>query len=67
MKKFVVSIEELVCKDFSIEANSIEEAIAIAESKYANGDLVLDPGEVQKKSICAYDPETTNNTEWKEF
>ena len=67
MKKFVVSIEELVCKDFSIEANSMEEAVAIAKSKYANGDFMLDPGDLQKKSIRAYDPETTNNTEWKEF
>lgn len=67
MKKFVVSIEEHICKDFNIEADSIGDAMKIAEEKYKKGEIVIEPGEVQAKLMSAYDPETMDNTEWKEF
>lgn len=67
MKKFVISIEERICEDFNIEADSIEEAIKIAEDKYKKGELVLNPGEVQEKLMMAHEPETNESTEWKGF
>ena len=67
MKKFVVSIEEHICKDFHVEANDIEEAMEIAEEKYKKGEFVLDPGEVQAKLMMVHEPETNEFTEWKEF
>ena len=67
MKDFLISIEEHICKDFHVEANDIEEAMEIAEEKYKKGEFVVQPGEVQTKLMSVYEPETMDNTEWKEF
>ena len=67
MKDFTITIEEHVCKDFKVKANSIEEAMSIAEEKYKKGEFVLEPGEVQAKLMMAHEPETNDFTEWKEF
>lgn len=67
MKKIKVYIEERVVQAFEIEANNVDEAMEIAEEKYKNGDIVLEPGEVQAKLMAAVDPENDATTEWKEF
>lgn len=51
MKEYIVSIEETVVQDFKIEAASAEEAFALAEKMYENGEFVLEPGEVQMVQI----------------
>ena len=67
MKKFVISIEEHICKDFNIEADSIDDAMEIVKEKYKKGEITLDPGEVQAKLMMAHEPETGEFTEWEEF
>lgn len=67
MKYFTITIEEHICKDFKVEANSIEEAMNIAEYKYKNGEFSLDPGELQSTLMMAHEPETNDFTEWKEI
>ena len=52
MKKYIVTIEETVVQDFEIEAESAEEAFALAEEQYDAGELVLGPGEVQMMQIA---------------
>ena len=52
MKKYIVTIEETVVQDFEIEAESAEEAFALAEEQYDAGELVLGPGEVQMVQIA---------------
>lgn len=67
MKKIKVTIEEHIVQSFEIEADSIEEAMELAENKYKNGDIVLESGEVHTRLMNAEDPETYDVTEWKEF
>lgn len=67
MKKITVTIEEHITQNFTVEANSMEEAIEIAKEKYKNGEFVLLPGEVQEKFIAAYDKQADEVTVFEEF
>ena len=64
--KYTITIEEIVTKDFEIEANSAGEAYEIAEQKYKSGEFVLDPGECQFRQIAITAP-NDEITEWREF
>ena len=44
--KYFVNIEETVNGVFEVEANSKEEAYAVARDKYNNGEFVNEPGNV---------------------
>ena len=45
--KYKITIQETVCQDFELEANTKDEAVELAKHKYATGELVLEPGELQ--------------------
>ncbi len=66
MKKFTITIEETIAQNFEIVAETAEEAMKIAEEKYHNLEMVLEPGEVTVKQTAITKP---NNevTEWTEF
>lgn len=66
MKKFVITIEELISQNFSVEANDAEEAMKIAEEKYKNNEFVLEPGNPVAKQMAIIGPED-EATEWCEF
>ena len=40
--KYVIRVEETLCKDMIVEAYSTEEAMAIVEDAYHDGALILD-------------------------
>ncbi len=42
MKTYKIVIEEILQETYEIEANSLEEAIDIAEEKYRSEEIVLD-------------------------
>lgn len=68
MSKFIITIEEHICKDFVIDAIDVEEAMRLAEKKYYDGELVLDgDSEVHTKLMTAYDSSNDKHTEWTEF
>ena len=67
MKIFKITIEETVSETFDIEAETMEEAMEIAERDYKNGYLVLEPGNLIAKQMMAEDEETDETTEWVEF
>lgn len=67
MKKFIIAIEEIVSEQFEIEAETMEEAMEIAEDQYKKGILVLEPGTLVAKQMCGTDPSTGDCTEWSEF
>ena len=67
MKTFKITIEETVSETFDIEAETIEEAMEIAENDYNNGFLILEPGNLVAKQMMAEDEETNETTEWVEF
>lgn len=66
MKTVRVAIEELCVQEFDIIVadDDMEDAIDTAIKKYKNGELVLEPGEVQSRQISIVKP---NTTEWVEF
>lgn len=66
MKKCKITIEEMVSQTFEVEANSLEEALEIAEHNYKAGRFVLEPGNLVCKQICGED-EDGDCTEWYDF
>ena len=63
--KTTVTIEEHISQAFEVEADTIEEAMQIAEDKYRSGEFVLENPCVTAKLMMA-----ENNyeaTEWEEF
>lgn len=67
MRKFQITIEETVSQTFEVEAESIDEAMLIADDKYDSGEFVLEPGELVDKQMKGYDPETDEDTSWVQF
>ncbi len=64
--KYSISIEETIVGNFEVEANSKEEALAIAKNKYDNCEFVNEPGDLVEKRIAV----KTNDEdveEWEEF
>lgn len=50
--KYIIEIEETVVGNFEVEANSKEEALAIAKNKYDNCEFVNEPGELVEKRFA---------------
>ena len=48
---YKVTIEETVCDEFEIEADSEKEAFEIASKQYNEGKIVLEPGNLVSKYI----------------
>ena len=67
MKNFKVTIIEHVCETFDVEAETIEDAMEIAETKYNKCEFVLEPGEIISKLMYAEDEETEEITGTREF
>ena len=55
LKSFLVTVEERVSQDVMIQADSQEEAEAIVQKLYKNGELVLEPGNLLDVSFSATD------------
>lgn len=66
MIEYTVVIEETVVQEFKIVAKSAEDALKQTEKKYKDGELVLDPGEVQCKQMRVTYP-GCEISEWYEF
>ena len=66
MKKFTITIEEIISERFYIEAETAEEAMEIAKQKYQDGDFVLEPGNLIAKQMGVASPEGIMS-EWVEF
>ena len=65
--KFKITIEEVITDDFWVEAETMEEAMEIAQNNYYSGEFVLEPGSLVAKQMMATDRETEKTTEWVEF
>ncbi|SCX33491.1 DNA binding domain-containing protein, excisionase family [Ruminococcaceae bacterium P7] len=67
VRRFCVSIEEIICEDFVVTADSIEKAIQVAVEKYQKEEFVLSPGNIESKQIMVYDKGNDTFTDWIEF
>ena len=67
MKKFIVTIEEMVSKEFEVLAEDNEEAEKIAAEKYKSGEFVLEPGNLVAKQMEIYNVTDDEWTDWMEF
>ena len=63
--KITVTIEEHISQSFEVEANTLEEAMQIAEDKYRSGEFVLDNANVTARLMMAEND--YESTEWEEF
>ena len=63
--KITVTIEEHISQPFEVEADTLEEAMQIAEDKYRSGEFVLDKSCVTSRLIMAEN--YYEATEWSEF
>jgi len=66
MTKYIVVIEETVAQEFKIIAKNAEDALKEAKKKYEEGEIVLEPGEVQYKQMKVIRPDC-EFSEWYEF
>ena len=67
MPEYQIVIEETVVDDFTVEADSPEEAQSIAEQMYHDGRIVLESGEVQEKRIAVNGIDCENLIDFQTF
>lgn len=66
MKTYNVTIEEHISETFEVEADSLEEAMEIAEKQYYNCEFIIGPN-VTARLMQGQDRETDKCTEWIQF
>lgn len=59
MKTYHIEIEEILQNVYDIEANSLEEALDVAEEKYNAEEIVLSPETIQETNFREYKDEVT--------
>jgi hypothetical protein len=67
MKKFKIYVQEAISDTFTIEAETMEEAMQIAEDKCADGEFLIKPQYPTCKMMIAEDDKNGETTEWVEF
>lgn len=67
MKDFEIIIEEVVSDTFLVKAKDYEEAMEIATKKYNDGEFVLEPGNLESRTMAARDIETGEETSFIDF
>ena len=67
-QKFIIDIEEMIVQSFEVEAETMEEAMEIAEKKYWNNEFVVGPhADVAARQMRAFTEDFSEETEWTEF
>ena len=68
MTKFKIIIEEHISQEFEVDAEDIEQAKAIAEQKYYDGEFVVDNCHIPTlKLMYAENEDCSERTGWEEF
>ncbi|MBO7393625.1 MAG: hypothetical protein J6U98_05430 [Abditibacteriota bacterium] len=66
MPKYTIIIEATISDSFPVEADSPEEALAVAAENYANGVFVIDPQNIDEARAAVIDG-GCDEPEWKEI
>ena len=61
-----VIIEETVSQEFDVEVPEGVDPYEYVSNKYYDGDIILEPGEVEFKQMAFIHPDNSMS-EWKEF
>lgn len=61
MKVYRIEVEEILQDVYDIEANSLEEAIDIAEEKYHKEEIVLAPESIKETNFREFPEEKNKN------
>ena len=64
--KIKVTIEEHISQAFEVEADTLEEAMQIAEQKYYNGEFVVDSFNAPNAKLMMAD-DGQYQTDWEEL
>lgn len=64
--KTIIIIEEHISQAFEVEADTLEEAMEIAEQKYNDGEFVVDAFNAPTAKLMMAENEY-EATEWEEF
>ena len=64
--KTIVIIEEHISQAFEVEADTLEEAMEIAEQKYNDGEFVVDAFNAPTAKLMMAD-DGRYQTDWEEF
>ena len=67
MKKYEITIEEIISQTFEVYAENDEKAQEIAERKYKDGECVLSCGNLIAKQMEIHNITDNEYTEWIEF
>ena len=65
MGKYKIEIEEILQEVYDVEAESLDEAISIAEDKYYDGEYELAPEAIKKTNFRLYDGNYNEKQETK--
>lgn len=63
MKTYKIEIEEILQDVYSIEANSLEEAINIAQERYSNEEYILESETLKETNFREYKEEKNKKIE----
>ena len=63
-RMYKVLIEETVCDEFCVEAESLSEAAEIAVQRYRDCVFVLEPGNLLETKAQVVAPESGNCSDW---
>lgn len=66
MKKYKIEIEEILQKVFDVEAESLDEALNIAEDKYREGEYELSPETIKETNFRPHEELIKNKRSEKE-
>ena len=67
MEKYVITIEEHISGAFAICADSMEEAMRIAEENYKTGKFIIPPTPPTSRLMMGRNENGNEETEWTEF
>lgn len=65
--KYIVTVEELLSKDYEIEANTLEEAIEIGTQAYRDEEFVIDGDSCIQEAHLRISNEDETEEEWIEM
>ena len=67
LRQYLVTIEEHISQEVSIQAEDIAQAMDKAKAAYCRGQLVVQPSAPVARLMMARSEDTKEETEWKEF